>query len=89
VTCSSGSSSLSPPASPIVSPSKRPFSSARVKRASLVRSSKIELSKPLYVNGRYANPWDTWTPLKFGNILKFGFSKDKSNIPSKEVSRTL
>ena len=89
VTSSSGSSSRSPPASPSATTSRRPFSSTRVKRASLVRSSKIELSKPVYVNGRYCNPWDTWTPLRFGNILKFGFSKDKSKIPSKEVSVTL
>ena len=89
MTSSSGGSSMSPPASPGGTISKRPFSSTRVKRASLVRSSKIDLSKPVFMNGRYSNPWETWTPLRFGNILKFGFSKDKSNIPSKEVSKTL
>ena len=58
----------------------------RFNRGSLVRSARIELSKAILSNGRFANPWDTWTPLRFANILKFGFTKDKSNIPSKEVS---
>ena len=57
-----------------------------LKRASIVRSAKVEMTRPLIVNGRFANPWDTWAPIRFTNILKFGLTKDKSNIPSKEVS---
>ena len=67
---------------------RRPFGTERrVQRGSLVRSARLELTRSSLVNGRYANPWDTWTPLKFTNILKFGFTKDKSNIPGKEVRR--
>lgn len=66
---------------------RRPFSGIErtMQRGSLVRSARLELTRSALVNGRYTNPWDTWTPLRFTNILKFGFTKDKSNIPVKEV----
>lgn len=65
---------------------RRPFGTGRtMQRGSLVRSARLELTRSTLVNGRYTNPWDTWTPLRFTNILKFGFTKDKSNIPAKEV----
>lgn len=64
---------------------RRPFGNRTMQRGSLVRSARLELTRSTLVNGRYTNPWDTWTPLRFTNILKFGFTKDKSNIPAKEV----
>lgn len=77
----SGSASPTSPAGSIC----RPFGDRVVQRGSLVRSARLELSRSLLVNGRYTNPWDTWTPLSISNILKFGFAKNKSNIPGKEV----
>ena len=78
----SGSASPTSPAGSI----RRPFGTMHHgTRGSLVRSARLELTRSSLVNGRYTNPWDTWTPLRFSNILKFGFTKDKSNIPVKEV----
>lgn len=62
----------------------------RMKRTSVVRSAHLmeNPSRPVQANGRFGNPWDTWAPLRFTNILKWGLAKDKSNIPSKEVSHS-
>ncbi|RWS11168.1 N-acyl-phosphatidylethanolamine-hydrolyzing phospholipase D-like protein, partial [Dinothrombium tinctorium] len=56
----------------------------RVKRDSVVQSAKFGAHRSVCVNGRFQNPWETWEPLRFTNILKFGLAKDKSNIPNKE-----
>lgn len=55
-----------------------------IKRNSLVHPGKIELQRSLCVNGRFQNPWPTWRPPTITNILKFGLSKNKSNIPTKQ-----
>ena len=63
---------------------------SKLKRSSVVRSAHAmdNPSRPVQLGGRFGNPWDTWAPLRFTNILKWGLAKDKSNIPSKEVTRT-
>jgi len=58
----------------------------KCKRKSIVQSAHPEPSKSVMINGRFQNPWDTWVPIRFTNILKFGLSKGKSNLPKKEVS---
>lgn len=79
------------PSSPTSSMGGKPFHAhhpTRMKRTSVVRSAHMmeNPSRPVQSNGRFGNPWDTWAPLRFTNILKWGLAKDKSNIPSKEVS---
>lgn len=58
--------------------------SPMVKRESFVHPGKVELQRSLCINGRFHNPWPNWRPPTVTNILKFGLSKDKSNVPSKQ-----
>ena len=40
------------------------------------------LSRPVRKDGRFSNPWNTWTPPKFSNVLKWVlFEKNRSNVP--------
>lgn len=46
------------------------------------------LDKPIFQNGRYANPWATWRPTAFSliNLFRFLFlERDYSKIPNQEV----
>lgn len=46
------------------------------------------LQKSVCENGRFQNPWPTWSTPKFRDLLRFIFTdKDKSQIPSQEVKR--
>lgn len=54
-----------------------------VKRDSIV--NRYAVQKSICINGRFQNPFNTWRPPTFTNILKFGLTKDKSNIPTKQV----
>lgn len=49
-------------------------------------STEEELIRPIFKNGRYQNPFDTWedTP-GMGTFLKLMRSEDHSNIPSQRV----
>ncbi|RWS19563.1 N-acyl-phosphatidylethanolamine-hydrolyzing phospholipase D-like protein, partial [Leptotrombidium deliense] len=60
------------------------ISGPRIKRDSVVQSAKFGAHRSCVVNGKFQNPWKTWSPITFTNILKFGLAKDKSNIPNKE-----
>ncbi|KAK7479928.1 hypothetical protein BaRGS_00028836 [Batillaria attramentaria] len=45
-----------------------------------------EFTKPIFQNGRFENPWETWKKPSFKRFLKFAFvEKNESNVPSKEV----
>ncbi|XP_005099390.1 N-acyl-phosphatidylethanolamine-hydrolyzing phospholipase D [Aplysia californica] len=49
-------------------------------------SDSEEFSKPIFHNGRYQNPWNTWRKPTVGGLLKFIVTrKDRSGIPKKEV----
>lgn len=54
-----------------------------VKRDAIVKS--VNLQPSVYINGKFHNPWPNYKMPTFTNILKLGFSHDKSNIPSKQV----
>jgi hypothetical protein len=54
-----------------------------VKRDSVVQRFNVQRS--LCINGKYQNPWPSWRPPTFTNILRFGLARDKSNIPTKQV----
>lgn len=45
-----------------------------------------EYSQPILSNGRYRNPWDSWTDPKLRKLFSFMFMKSNANIPTKEVS---
>lgn len=49
-------------------------------------STEEDLIRPIFKNGRYQNPFDTWedTP-GMGTFLKLMRSEDHSNIPSQRV----
>lgn len=49
-------------------------------------STEENLIRPIFKNGRYQNPFDTWedTP-GMGTFLKLMRSEDHSNIPSQRV----
>lgn len=87
-TSNHGQTSPSSPTPSICGKSSLNHPTPRMKRTSVVRSAHLmeNPSRPVQSNGRFGNPWDTWAPLRFTNILKWGLAKDKSNIPSKEVS---
>ncbi|XP_054168659.1 N-acyl-phosphatidylethanolamine-hydrolyzing phospholipase D-like [Oppia nitens] len=57
-------------------------SSSVVKRDSVVR--RLDVHHSVRVDGRFRNPWTTWTPPSFANILKFGLARDRSRVPPKE-----
>jgi len=41
------------------------------------------LSKPIFKNGVFSNPWSTWSDTKFSNVLKWAlFTKNNTNLPS-------
>jgi hypothetical protein len=54
-----------------------------VKRDSVVQ--RFDVQRSLCINGKYQNPWPSWRPPTFTNILKFGLARGKSNIPTKQV----
>lgn len=63
-------------------------SSPVCKRDSVVHPGydvKSDLQRSLCIDGRFQNPWPTWRPPSFTNILKFGLSKNKSNVPTRAV----
>lgn len=45
-----------------------------------------ELTKPVFENGRYRNPWETWKDV---SVIRYFYSvietKNESNVPSKKV----
>jgi len=42
-----------------------------------------ELVKPTFKNGKYDNPFDTWTRPKFTTVMKWMFTtKNHTNLPS-------
>ena len=52
-----------------------------------------QVTKSIFRNGRFWNPWETWTEpgdrsggSTFGTLWKFWREKDNSNIPSQRVS---
>ena len=49
-------------------------------------STEEDLVRPIYKNGRYQNPFDTWedTP-GFGTFVKLMRCEDHSNIPCQRV----
>lgn len=59
----------------------------RVKFGSLDPRKLEDVTPSRFRNGRYENPWETWTSPSLGNVLKWWlFSKNNSNVPSKSVS---
>lgn len=60
-------------------------SRVRIERKSVVQGAYQPIKSNI-INGRYQNPWNTWIPVKFTNIVKFGLTRGKSNLPKKEVS---
>ena len=49
-------------------------------------SSDEELIKPIFENGRYRNPWETWKDISVANFLySLVKTKNESDVPSKEV----
>jgi hypothetical protein len=47
---------------------------------------KNELPKPVFVNNRYNNPWNTWKDVTIFNLVHYQFlSRDHSNLPNKNV----
>lgn len=45
----------------------------------------MELTKPIYKNGKFENPWETWHKPSLWNLLKFKIRDvDRSNIPSSQ-----
>ncbi|XP_076369531.1 N-acyl-phosphatidylethanolamine-hydrolyzing phospholipase D-like isoform X1 [Tachypleus tridentatus] len=81
IPCTSDVSSLS--ISDHISVASDGETSPTIKRNSVVHPGRVDLQRSLCINGRFQNPWPTWRPPTITNILKFGLSKDKSNIPSK------
>lgn len=61
-------------------------SSLLVKRDSVVHPGRVDMQRSLCIAGRFQNPWPTWRPPTFTNLLKFGISRDKSKVPPKQVS---
>ncbi|GFQ87003.1 n-acyl-phosphatidylethanolamine-hydrolyzing phospholipase D [Trichonephila clavata] len=55
-----------------------------VKRDSVVHPGRIDMQQSLCIAGRFQNPWPTWRPPTFTNILKFGLSKSNSKVPPKQ-----
>lgn len=53
-----------------------------VKRHTVV--NRLNLVSSICEGGRFQNPWPNYKLPTFTNILKLGFSHDKSNIPSKK-----
>ncbi|XP_015786096.1 N-acyl-phosphatidylethanolamine-hydrolyzing phospholipase D isoform X2 [Tetranychus urticae] len=51
-----------------------------------------QVTKSVRVDGRYKNPWDTWNENAFRvtSLMRFGFSRDNSNVPNqKELDKLL
>lgn len=48
-------------------------------------SEQMELTKPLFENGRYKNPWDTWRFNSFWNFIQFARGRENKEDPQKEV----
>ncbi|BFZ10582.1 hypothetical protein BsWGS_13621 [Bradybaena similaris] len=50
-----------------------------------------DCTQPIYENGCYRNPWETWRDVSFTNIFKFLFlTKNDRDIPNKEeLDKTL
>ncbi|XP_782815.3 N-acyl-phosphatidylethanolamine-hydrolyzing phospholipase D isoform X2 [Strongylocentrotus purpuratus] len=58
----------------------------RVKFGSLDPRKLEDVTPSRFRNGRYENPWETWSMPSFGNVLKWWlFSKNNSNVPSKST----
>lgn len=56
------------------------------------KDEEIKLTKSVFENGRYVNPWSTWRTNGLGDFLRWTvFGKDNSSIPSdtKELDKTL
>ena len=50
----------------------------------------LEYSKPIFVNGRYENPFPTWKQPGILNLCKyFLYDRDESGILSQEVSKLI
>ena len=48
------------------------------------------LSKPIFKNGVFSNPWSTWSDTKFSNVLKWAlFTKNNTNLPSDKKVKNL
>ena len=46
-----------------------------------------ELSRPIIENGRFKNPWKSFSRIKLTHLFKaFFWSRDESCVPRKEVS---
>lgn len=58
-------------------------SSQVVKRDTVVKS--FDLQPSVFENGKFQNPWRNYKAPTFTNILKLGFSRDKSKVSSKQV----
>ncbi|XP_046548638.1 N-acyl-phosphatidylethanolamine-hydrolyzing phospholipase D-like isoform X2 [Haliotis rubra] len=43
------------------------------------------LTRSVFRNGCYENPWPTWKDIHISNVLKFVLEKSNSNVPKKEV----
>lgn len=44
------------------------------------------LTRSVFKNGYYENPWPTWKKINWANVLKFFFwEKNNSDVPKKEV----
>ncbi|XP_042898871.1 N-acyl-phosphatidylethanolamine-hydrolyzing phospholipase D isoform X2 [Parasteatoda tepidariorum] len=55
-----------------------------VKRDSVVHPGRVDMQRSLCIAGRFQNPWPTWRPPTFANVLKFGITKSNSRVPSKQ-----
>ena len=52
--------------------------------------SKEEFTMPLIENGRFKNPWRSWSHhLKVGHLFRLVFSRDEAYIPGKIVSNNI
>lgn len=85
--CSTSLDISSPvPLSPVgsVSGGDSPTPSQVVKRDTVVNS--FDLQPSVFENGKFHNPWPDYKAQTFTSILKLGFSPDKSNVSSKQVT---
>ena len=58
-----------------------------IKQSTATLLNDDELTKPIFENGCYRNPWKTWKEISVANLMHFVVkTKNESNVPSKEVT---
>lgn len=64
---------------------KPSFKGHIIKRDSVVHPGRVDMQGSLFIDGKFQNPWPSWKPPTFANILKFGVTRNKSKVPPKQV----